>query len=249
MLTAAGAAAAAGARVFIATSSQGLLCGFEMLYTIAGWRVPLVLVNVSRGLSSPITFEADHNDILAARDSGFIQMHTETCQEVIVGRFKPIVTLLQCLARWRILHQKMARFQAGAEELGQHISMTLTAHVSVFLLAQSITCLSALSLFIRPWLFFWFLPGTRPSFAQLCALFVLTNLVNLLTVVPGGLGWFEASMAGYASAAGLGDDKGVAFALVSRIADVTLLTMGSWLILHYGVSGPVPVDDGYCGSG
>ena len=83
MLTAAGAAAAAGARVFTATSSQGLLYGFEMLYTIAGWRVPLVLVNVSRGLSSPITLEADHNDILAARDSGFLQIHTETCQEVV----------------------------------------------------------------------------------------------------------------------------------------------------------------------
>jgi len=153
-----------------------------------------------------------------------------------MGRFKPIVTLLVCLARWRIFHRKMARFQIFAEELGHRISRALTAHGPVFLLAQSIACLSALSLFFRPWLFFWFLPGARLSFDQLCALFVLTNLVNLLTVVPGGLGWFEATMAGYARAVGLGDDKGVAFALVSRIADVTLLTMGSWLILHYGLS-------------
>jgi pyruvate ferredoxin oxidoreductase alpha subunit len=83
MLTAAASAAATGARVFTATSSQGLLYGFEMLYTAAGWRVPLVLVNVSRGLSSPITLEADHNDVLSARDSGFLQIHTETCQEVL----------------------------------------------------------------------------------------------------------------------------------------------------------------------
>jgi pyruvate ferredoxin oxidoreductase alpha subunit len=83
MLTAAGAAAAAGARVFTATSSQGLLYGFELLYTIAGWRVPLVLVNVSRGLAAPITLEPDHNDVLAARDSGFLQIHAETCQEVL----------------------------------------------------------------------------------------------------------------------------------------------------------------------
>jgi pyruvate ferredoxin oxidoreductase alpha subunit len=83
MLTAAGAAAATGARVFTATSSQGLLYGFELLYTIAGWRVPLVLVNVSRGLASPITLEPDHNDVLAARDCGFLQIHAETCQEVL----------------------------------------------------------------------------------------------------------------------------------------------------------------------
>ncbi len=83
MVTAAGAASAAGVRVFTATSSQGLLYAFEVLYTVAGWRVPLVMVNVSRALSSPITLEPDHNDILSARDSGFLQIHTETCQEVL----------------------------------------------------------------------------------------------------------------------------------------------------------------------
>jgi pyruvate ferredoxin oxidoreductase alpha subunit len=83
MLTAAGAAAATGVRVFSATSSQGLLYAMEMLYTIAGWRVPLVLVNVSRGLSAPITLEPDHNDVLAARDTGFLQIHCATCQEVL----------------------------------------------------------------------------------------------------------------------------------------------------------------------
>jgi pyruvate ferredoxin oxidoreductase alpha subunit len=83
MLTAAGAAAATGARVFTASSSQGLVYGFEMLYTVAGWRVPLVLVNVSRALASPITLEPDHNDVLAARDTGFLQLHAETCQEVL----------------------------------------------------------------------------------------------------------------------------------------------------------------------
>jgi pyruvate ferredoxin oxidoreductase alpha subunit len=83
MMTAAGAAAATGARVFTATSSQGLLYAFEVLYSVAGWRVPLVLVNVSRALAAPITLEPDHNDVLAARDAGFLQIHAETCQEVL----------------------------------------------------------------------------------------------------------------------------------------------------------------------
>ena len=83
MITAAGAAAATGVRVFSATSSQGLLYGMEMLYTVAGWRAPFVLLNVSRGLSAPLTLEPDHNDILAARDCGFLQIHCSTCQEVL----------------------------------------------------------------------------------------------------------------------------------------------------------------------
>jgi pyruvate ferredoxin oxidoreductase alpha subunit len=83
MITAAGAAAATGVRVFTATSSQGLLYGMEMVYAVGGWRVPFVLVNVSRGLSAPITLEPDHNDVLAARDTGFLQIHCATCQEVL----------------------------------------------------------------------------------------------------------------------------------------------------------------------
>jgi pyruvate ferredoxin oxidoreductase alpha subunit len=83
MLTAAGAAATTGVRVFSATSSQGLLHAMEMIYTVAGWRAPFVLVNVSRGLAAPITLEADHNDVLAARDSGFLQIHCADCQEVV----------------------------------------------------------------------------------------------------------------------------------------------------------------------
>ncbi len=85
MITAAGTAAATGVRVFTATSSQGLLYGMEMLYTVAGWRVPFVLVNVSRGVAAPLTLESDHNDVLAARDSGFLQFHCATCQEVLDG--------------------------------------------------------------------------------------------------------------------------------------------------------------------
>jgi pyruvate ferredoxin oxidoreductase alpha subunit len=85
MITAAGAAAATGVRVFSATSSQGLLYGMEMLYNVAGWRAPFVLVNVSRGLAAPLTLEPDHNDVLAARDSGCLQIHCATCQEVLDG--------------------------------------------------------------------------------------------------------------------------------------------------------------------
>ena len=82
MITAAGSAASSGVRAFTATSSQGLLYGMEMVYTVAGWRTPFVMVNVSRGLASPITLESDHNDIMAARDSGFLQIHCATCQEI-----------------------------------------------------------------------------------------------------------------------------------------------------------------------
>jgi len=83
MLTAAAAAAATGVRVFTATSSQGLLYAMEMVFAVPGWRAPFVMVNVSRAVATPITLEPDHTDVLAARDSGFLQIHCATCQEVL----------------------------------------------------------------------------------------------------------------------------------------------------------------------
>lgn len=83
VVAAAGAAAVTGVRVFTATSSQGLLYAMEMLYNVAGWRAPLVLVNVSRGVSAPVTLEPDHQDVMAARDCGFLQIHCASAQEVL----------------------------------------------------------------------------------------------------------------------------------------------------------------------
>jgi pyruvate ferredoxin oxidoreductase alpha subunit len=82
MFMAAGSAGATGVRVFTASSSQGILQGLESLYTLTGWRIPMVLVNVSRALATPITLEPDHNDVMSTRDCGLIQLHAETCQEV-----------------------------------------------------------------------------------------------------------------------------------------------------------------------
>lgn len=152
------------------------------------------------------------------------------------GRCKPLVTLLKMLARCHIFRYHMAWLQTTAEEIERLMHLTLTEHRRVFLLAQGMMCLSAVSLFIRPWIFFWNFPDVSLGFNQICALFVLTNLVNLLTVVPGSLGWFEATMAAYASAVGLGEARGAAFALVTRLADLTFLILGSWLIVHYGLT-------------
>lgn len=77
------ASSAAGVRVFSATSSQGLLLMHEMMFIASGLRLPIVMVNVSRGLSAPITLWADHNDILAQRDTGWMQVFCENNQEVI----------------------------------------------------------------------------------------------------------------------------------------------------------------------
>ncbi len=74
-------AAAAGARVMTATSAQGLALMWEMLYIASGMRFPIVIANVNRALSAPINIHCDHSDSMGARDSGWIQLYSETVQE------------------------------------------------------------------------------------------------------------------------------------------------------------------------
>ncbi|MEJ2399319.1 MAG: pyruvate synthase, partial [Gammaproteobacteria bacterium] len=83
MFSAAASAAAKGERVFAATSGKNLLQAIELLYVVSGWRVPMVLFNVPRMIIAPDGPEPEHNDVLAARDSGFIQIHCATSQEVL----------------------------------------------------------------------------------------------------------------------------------------------------------------------
>jgi pyruvate/2-oxoacid:ferredoxin oxidoreductase alpha subunit len=74
-------ASLAGARVFTATASQGLLLMHELLHYAAGARAPIVMANVNRTVASPWAFWPDQTDSLAQRDTGWIQFYSESAQE------------------------------------------------------------------------------------------------------------------------------------------------------------------------
>jgi len=76
-------ASATGARTFTATSSQGLAYMYEMIYMAAGQRLPIVMYVVNRSLAMPTTLQSEHNDALCTRDSGWIQFHCESAQELL----------------------------------------------------------------------------------------------------------------------------------------------------------------------
>jgi len=80
-----------GARVFTATSSQGLALMHEMMYIASGLRCPIVMGVANRALSAPINIHGDHSDMMGSRDSGWIQIYVEDAQEAydwIIQAFK-----------------------------------------------------------------------------------------------------------------------------------------------------------------
>lgn len=83
VMSAAAAAEAAGARVFTATSSQGLAFMHEMVYATAPLRLPVVMVNANRTLGAPPGIWCEYNDSMGVRDSGWLQVYVEDNQEAL----------------------------------------------------------------------------------------------------------------------------------------------------------------------
>ena len=93
-----------GARVFTATSSQGLALMHELLHWASGARLPIVLVDVNRSMAAPWSLGVDHNDTLSQRDTGCLQIYCETAQEVFdtilqIGRVTRTEARAQILVR------------------------------------------------------------------------------------------------------------------------------------------------------
>ena len=75
--------AAAGARTFTTTSSQGLLLMHEVLFNAAGMRLPIVMVVANRAVSAPLSIWNDEQDSISQRDTGWIQLYCKNNQEAV----------------------------------------------------------------------------------------------------------------------------------------------------------------------
>jgi pyruvate ferredoxin oxidoreductase alpha subunit len=76
-----GGASATGVRAYTASASQGLLLMTEVIYYLAGTRLPVVITAANRQLSAPIGLQPEHQDSQSLRDSGLIQLYVESAQE------------------------------------------------------------------------------------------------------------------------------------------------------------------------
>ena len=77
------AASVAGARVFTATSSYGLVFMYDALQETSGFRAPVVMVNANRETPGIHAVSSGQQDMISARDTGWIQIIVENDQEIL----------------------------------------------------------------------------------------------------------------------------------------------------------------------
>jgi pyruvate ferredoxin oxidoreductase alpha subunit len=76
------AASMAGSRVFTATSSYGLVYMYDAMFNTAGYRAPVVMINVNREPPGIHAVCSGQQDMIAVRDTGWVQLIAENCQEI-----------------------------------------------------------------------------------------------------------------------------------------------------------------------
>lgn len=105
--------AAAGVRSYTASASQGLLLMTEVVFNMAGTRLPAVFSAVNRSISPPINIQVDHQDTMTLRDAGVIQLYVESIQEAVdthIQIFKiaedreVMLPAMVCMDGWIISH-------------------------------------------------------------------------------------------------------------------------------------------------
>ncbi len=76
-------ACSAGARCFTATAGQGLALMHELVHWAGRGRLPIVMANCNRALAVPWSINAEQDDSLSQRDTGWLQFYCESSQEVL----------------------------------------------------------------------------------------------------------------------------------------------------------------------
>jgi len=77
------AASVAGARAFTATSSYGLVFMYDALQEASGFRTPVVMVNANRETPGIHAVSSGQQDMISARDTGWVQIIVENDQEIL----------------------------------------------------------------------------------------------------------------------------------------------------------------------
>ena len=76
-------ASMAGGRAFTATSSYGLVYMYDAMFNTAGYRAPVVMINVNREPPGIHAVCSGQQDMISVRDTGWVQLIVENDQEIM----------------------------------------------------------------------------------------------------------------------------------------------------------------------
>ncbi len=121
-------ASTVGARVFTATSANGLAYMHEQLHWAAGGRLPIVMPVANRGLGAPWTILNDWQDTISQRDTGWMQFYCMNNQEIldfVILAYKIaeqlLIPAMVCFDGFRLSHTMMPVTIPSQEDVDRYL--------------------------------------------------------------------------------------------------------------------------------
>lgn len=159
----------------------------------------------------------------------------------IVGRLRPTVRMIDQIGELQFMKGRLDGIRKLADELEYRMYASFVHRSRTFMIAQAITLLSVVSLFLRPMVFLWFVPGQpQMRFDSLCMIYIIFTVIHMFQLTPGGLGMHEWGVTHYFGSMVNPDpafpqESAMAFILLSRFADVIFTVAGAALLWHAGL--------------
>ncbi|MCI2424899.1 flippase-like domain-containing protein [Candidatus Acetothermia bacterium] len=121
-------------------------------------------------------------------------------------------------------------------ETEEEIYVAFTAHRRGVFVAFLIQSVATFFIYLRPYLFFYFVRGMGFTLSQLSLLFTLNIMLSLfLWLTPGGIGIAEGGRIGIFALVGVSRGGAVAFSLIIGFLELLFVAVGLSYLLHRGI--------------
>ncbi len=133
--------------------------------------------------------------------------------------------------------ERVARICAWLDEAETVVAHAFAHHTKAVLAALAITLVVNLTVFVRPFIFFWFSGGLLLGFRNLSFIFAMYFfLSSFLWVTPGGLGISEGGLVGIFELIGRGIPARAvtAYAISVRLMELAFIVVGVGILIHFG---------------
>jgi len=121
-------ASTVGARVFTATSANGLAYMTEQVWWAAGARLPIVMCIANRAMAAPWNVLNDQQDSMSVRDAGWVQLYCRDNQEILDTTIQAYriaeqlhVPVMVCYDGFLLSHTTMPIDVPGAEQVDEFL--------------------------------------------------------------------------------------------------------------------------------
>ncbi|MFW6108304.1 MAG: lysylphosphatidylglycerol synthase transmembrane domain-containing protein [bacterium] len=150
-------------------------------------------------------------------------------------RWRPLTAVVRALARPGPFRGALERVAERSRVMEAEVSRAFREEGGAARRGLLFYALGHVTMLVKPGIFFWLGSGAGVGLAQLCLIFVATQVLLGAQLTPGGLGMFDGGLLGFCALIGVAPGQCAAYLLCVRLTDALMVGGGAWLAARVGL--------------